>query len=143
MSEQLSADELRGLMGVVRHRMSGEAANVASSAKRLTDWRFYMHEFTGPVLAAASVVGFLLVPKKQKPLADFDQLQKVAEKKGWIVDPSTVAGKPKPTLLESGLSLAGNMALRAGLAYASSQAGRFFGRTAADQPTGEPHHDRR
>ena len=137
MSEQLSADEIRRLMEVVRHRMSGEAANVATSAKRLADWRFYLHEFTGPVLAAAGLVGFMLVPKKQKPIADLDQLQQVAEKKGWIVDPSTVAPTRKPGLLETGMNLAGNMLLRAGIAFAGQQVGKVFGHQMADQTSQE------
>jgi hypothetical protein len=139
VSEQLSAEEIRRLMDVVRHRMSGEAANVAVSAKRLADWRFYLHEFTGPVLAAAGVVGFLLVPKKQKPIADMDQLQAVAEKKGWIIDPSTVQPTRKPSLLDTGLTLAGNMLLRAGIAFAGQQVGKVFGHQMADQTTEEHH----
>jgi hypothetical protein len=137
VAEQLSAEEIRRLMDVVRHRMTGEAANVASSAKRLTDWRFYLHEFTGPILASASLVGFLLVPKKQHPIADIDQLQRVAEKKGWIVDPSTIQAKRKPSLMESGMTLAGNMLLRAGIAFAGQQVGKVFGQQAADQTTTE------
>jgi hypothetical protein len=138
--EQLSADDIRRLMDVVRHRMTGEAANVASSAKRLADWRFYLHEFTGPVLAAAGLVGFLLVPKKQQPIADMEQLQRVAEKKGWIVDPTTVAPTRKPSLFESGLNLAGNMLLRAGIAFAGQQVGKVFGHQVADQTTTQEVH---
>jgi len=118
--------------------MSGQAANVASSAQRLADWRFYMHEFTAPVLAAAGVVGFLLVPKKQQPVAHLDELQKVAEKKGWIVDPATVVPDRKPSLLQSGMSLAGTMLLRAGVAYAGQHVGRFFSQQTANQTAGEP-----
>jgi len=139
VAEQLSADEIRGLMNVVRHRMSGEAANVASSAKRLADWRFYLHEFTGPVLAVAGVVGFLLVPKKQRPIADLEQLQRVAEKKGWIVDPATVSPTRKPSLFESGINLAGNMLLRAGIAFAGQQVGKVFGHEMAETTTQEQH----
>ncbi len=139
MSEQLSAEELRGLMQVVRHRMTGEAAVVAKSAKRLADWRFYMHEFTGPMLAAAGLAGFLLVPKKQQPLADLDALQRVAERKGWIVDPATVTPVRKPTLMESGINLAGNMLLRAGLAFAGQQVGKVLGGQVADHTTQEQH----
>jgi len=139
VSEQLSADELRRLMDVVRHRMTGEAANVASSAKRLSDWRFYMHEFTGPVLTAAGLFGFLLVPKKQKPLADIEQLQKVAEKKGWIVDPSTVTSARKPSVLESSMNVAGSMLLKAGIAFAGRQVGRMLDQQSAAQTAGEPH----
>lgn len=139
MSEQLSARELRQLMDVVRHRMSGEAANVATSAKRLTDWRFYIHEFTGPLLATAGLVGFLLVPKKQKPIADLEALQRVAEKKGWIVDPSAVSPMRKPSLLETGMNLAGNMLLRAGIAFAGQQVGKVFGHEMADQTSQEQH----
>jgi len=135
VAEQLSADELRRLMDVVRHRMSGEASNVASSAKQLADWRFYLHHFTGPVLATAGLVGFLLVPKKQRPVADLEKLQQIAEKKGWIVDPSTVAPTRKPSLFESGMTLAGNMLLRAGIAFAGQQVGKVFGQQAADQTT--------
>jgi len=139
VSEQLSAEELRRLMDVVRHRMSGEAANVASSAKRLADWRFYLHEFTGPVLTAAGIIGFLLVPKKQKPIADLEQLQRVAEKKGWIVDPATVTQTRKPSLVETGINLAGNMLLRAGIAFAGQQVGKVFGHEMADQTSAEHH----
>jgi len=139
VSEQLTADELRGLMNVVRHRMTGEAAKVVSSAKRLTDWRFYMHEFTGPLLTAAGLVGFLLVPKKQKPLADLEQLQKVAEKKGWIVDPSTVTSPRKPGLVESSFNLASSMLLKAGIAFAAQQVSRMFGPQTAVQTAGEPY----
>jgi len=120
--------------------MSGEASNVASSAKQLADWRFYLHHFTGPVLATAGLVGFLLVPKKQRPVADLEKLQQIAEKKGWIVDPSTVAPTRKPSLFESGMTLAGNMLLRAGIAFAGQQVGKVFGQTAADQTTTQELH---
>jgi hypothetical protein len=139
VAEQLSAEEIRRLMDVVRHRMTGEAANVASSAKRLADWRYYMHQFTGPILAGAGLVGFLLVPKKQKPIADFEQLQRVTEKKGWIVDPSTVAPTRKPGLFETGMNLAGNMLLRAGIAFAGQQMGKMFGHQAAEQTPSEEY----
>jgi len=140
VSEQLSADELRRLMDVVRHRMTGEAAGVAKNAKRLADWRFYLHEFTGPVLTAAGLVGFMLVPKKQKPIADPEQLQRIAEKKGWIVDPANVAATTrKPGLLETGMNLAGNMLLRAGIAFAGQQVGKVFGHQMADQTSQESH----
>jgi hypothetical protein len=140
VAEQLTAEEIRRLMDVVRHRMNGEAANVASSAKRLADWRFYMHEFTGPLLTAAGLVGFLLVPKKQRPIADMDQLQRVAEKKGWIVDPSTIQPTRKPSLVETGMTLAGNMLLRAGIAFAGQQVGKVFGQQAAEQTRPEEYH---
>jgi hypothetical protein len=133
VSEQLSADELRQLMSVVRHRLTGEAANVATSAKRLADWRFYLQQYTGPVLAATAFAGFMLVPKKERPIADMDSLQKVAEKKGWIVDPSTIQPTRKPGLVESAMNLAGNMLLRAGIAYAGQQVGKVFGHEMADQ----------
>jgi len=137
VSEQLSAEELRRLMDVVRHRMTGEAANVATNAKRLADWRFYLHEFTGPMLATAGLVGFLLVPKKQKPVADLEHLQKIAEKKGWIVDPSAVAPAQKPSLVASGINLAGNMLLRAGIAYAGQHIGKVFGQQPAEHMSQE------
>ena len=139
MSEPLSAEELRRLMDVVRHRMSGEAANVATSAKRLADWRFYLHEFTGPMLATAGLVGFLLVPKKAKPVADMEKLQELAEKKGWIVDPASVQAVRKPGLFDSAISLGGNMLLRAGIAFAGQQVGKVFGHQMAEQTSQETH----
>lgn len=139
MSEQLSADELRRLMDVVRHRMRGEAANVATSAKKLTDWRFYIHEFTGPILATVGLMGFLLVPKKIKPIADLAMLEQLAEKKGWVVDREKVVSARKPGLMDSAVSIVSNMLMRAGIAFAGQQVGKVLGHQMSDAVPQETH----
>ena len=139
MSEQLSAEDLRRLMDVVRHRMRGEAANVATSAKKLADWRFYLHEFTGPVLAAVGFAGFLLVPKKAKPIADLATLEQLAEKKGWVVDREKVVSARKPGMMDAAVSAASNMVLRAGIAFAGQQVGKILGQRVPDPATQENH----
>jgi hypothetical protein len=127
VSEQLSAEDLRRLMDVVRHRMTGEAAKVAGDARKLTDWKFYLHEFTGPMLAGASLLGFLLVPKKSKPIADMATLEELAQKKGWVVDSVKATTPAKAGLFGSVASLAGGMLLKAGVNYAGQRLSQVLG----------------
>jgi len=127
MSEQLSAEELRRLMDVIRHRMTGEVAKVADNARQLADWRFYLHEFTGPVLAATALAGFLVVPKKSKPVADLPTLETLAQEKGWVVDREKAAGIERPGLVSAAAAMAGSLLLKAGLNYAAQNVGRILG----------------
>ncbi|MBX3443937.1 MAG: hypothetical protein KF774_16130 [Planctomyces sp.] len=128
----LSADELCGLMNVVRRRMACEAAGVARGARQLTDWRYYFRSFPGPILAGAAFLGFLAVPRRLEIMSpDVATLEELAKKNRLVVE-TKPASAAKPGFLDSMVTMAGNVLLRAGLAYARQQAGRLFGNQAAE-----------
>jgi hypothetical protein len=125
-SDSLTADDIRRQMYVVRHRMSHEAAGVADGARQLTDWRFYVQNFTGPILAACAVLGYALVPaKKGEP----DSLRR--DRADSREEHSSAQAASRPAAAKAGfantlLTSAGNLVLRAALAYAGQQVAQAF-----------------
>lgn len=135
--ERLNADEVRKRMREIRQRMSGEATQVADDAKLLTDWRFYVRQFPGAVLATCACVGYLIVPPRRKTFTpDEKTLRKLAAENKLVF-----RGGPsqKPGLTDSLLALAGNAAARAALAYARQHVGKAFQDRSHGTPMEEAH----
>lgn len=122
-----NAAALLAEMRAVRERIEADAARVSVAADRATDWTTYVKAAPLACAAGAAVAGYLLVPARRaapKP---------VPARRGSQRSPAATAGKPVrgrgPWM--GAMTVLGNVAVRAGTAYLSQQAGKAFGSAAA------------
>ena len=116
-------------MAAVRGRIEADAARVADAAGRATDWTVYVKAAPLACAAGAAVAGYLIVPARRR------KKKVVVTDRGKSGDLAPAARGPLPGVL----TVLGNVALRAGTAYVSQQAGKAFGTAAATSgPAAEP-----
>ena len=111
----------------MRTRVEAGAGRVADAAGRATDWTVYVKAAPLACAAGAAAAGYLLVPpRRRKPTV-------MKARGGSPAAPSPVAKPVRGRGPWMGaLSVLGNVAVRAGTAYLSQQAGKQFGQSAAD-----------
>lgn len=127
-----SADEIRQQMQLARQRVRAEVDEVVDGARQFADWRYYPRRFPWATLGAAAILGFATVPRRLEIVSpDVKTLQELARQHKLVVDPKP-SGAQKPGLIDSLLTMTGNLLLRAGIAYAGQQVGKLFGDTAAE-----------
>ena len=139
MKDSSDADRICREMEQLRGELKEEYGAIVRGARVLADWHYYVQTFPWACLGAAAAVGYLAVPRRLEIMSpDADTLAKLAKSNRLVV-------KQKPEVHErsgiagSLLTLAANAAIRAGLAYAGQQSGKFFGRQAAENSAGEVH----
>lgn len=128
-----TADAIRDELQRVRRRLLSEANAVAGGARELADWRYYVRRFPWGAVCAAGALGYLAVPRRLQVMSpDVKTLEQLAKRNHLVVE-TKPASAQKSTLADSLLTMAGNVLLRAGVAYVGQQMGRWF-----EQPTGAP-----
>ncbi len=140
------ADELQRRMAHVRDDLERNSARLIENAQTLADWRYYVRQYPWLTLAAAGAIGFLLVPKRTKPVAsaeaNAEALVQLAREQGLVLQPPKAAASNG--LLGGLASSVAKSLLRAGTVFVGQQvgqilAGRFAARAqdaaaASDQP---------
>lgn len=127
----LEADEIRQRMQSVRQQMAVQAAGVATRARELTDWKFYVQRYRWPTMIACAAVGYMLVPRKLQILSpDIKTLEKLARNQRLVVEPNSVA-QEKRGMFDTLLSLGAGMLVKAGIAYAGQRMNQVFASTSA------------
>ncbi len=120
-------DEIRRQMHSIRQQLPQEMDGIVVGARQLVDWKHYVRRFPWGSLAAAAAAGYLSVPRRvevQRP--DPETLAKLAKQQRLVVEPRSRV-EEKPGLLESAVNFAGNMLLRAGMAYVGQRIGGIVG----------------
>lgn len=119
-------DELRFRMREIRSKLPQDVDDIVTGAKELTDWKHYVRAFPWGSLAGALAVGYFAVPRKLEVVRpDAATLEQLAKRQRLVIEPTGRVEK-RPGLIESAMSAAGLMILRAGLAYAGQRAGVMF-----------------
>lgn len=137
MDRSPSADAVRERMDDIRRSLKPEVDQIVTRARELTDWRYYVRSHPWGTLATAVALGYLAVPRRVEQIRpDVETLESLAKRNKLVVEPESHVQKP-PGFAESLVHLAGGMLLRAGLAYAGQQVGRFIGTHAAQSPLSE------
>lgn len=132
-SPQRTPDDIQRQMSAIRTHLGGEVDGIVSNAQHLADWKHYVRAFPWASLGVAAAVGYFAVPRKLQIVSpDKETLAQLAKENRLVVEHSP-KGTEKPGIVGSLVNLAGNMALRAGIAYAGQQAGKIFGHEAAEQ----------
>ena len=130
-----AADAVLARMAAVRAAVAADGRVVADSAGELADWKQYVRAAPLACTGAAALVGYLVVPSRSRVVKpDEAQMKRLAEQARLQVKGKGTVKSRKPGGLTMGLLTAlGNVALRAGTAYVSQQAGKAVGKEAARQ----------
>jgi hypothetical protein len=134
---QISAEEIRAELARTRGRLLDEAIAVRGGARELADWRYYVRRFPWAALSVAGALGYLAVPRRLEIMSpDAKTLETLARKNHLVVESKPQAAQ-KTNLVDTMLTMTGNVLLRAGTAYLGQKIGKLFGETAADKPPRE------
>lgn len=134
----LTADEIQRRMAELRRSMSDDVERVRESSGTLFDWRYYVKRYPWPMMAAATAIGFLVVPRRVEAVQpDPEELAKLARENRIVIKENAEA-KPQKGLGTVALGLLANALVRAGTAYVGQKAGKFFGGETTDA-NGRPH----
>lgn len=134
-----NADELRREMRQIRRELGQDVEGIVENAGRLVDWRYYMRTYPWAAVGLAAVAGYALVPQRAAVVtADAKSLSKLA-KNNQVMIHSQPQATTRPSLADTAMSLAGNMLLRATLAYAGQQIGKLMGESAAEATEENAH----
>jgi len=124
VSDDPSIDLIRQRMARIRMRAQFKAERLGDETRQFLDWKHYIRLFPWSTLAAAAVVGYIMVPRRaslSRPTAN--ALMEMAKANQQAVTAAPPAPPPpKRTGLFDGLiGLAGNALLKAGLTFATQQ----------------------
>ncbi|MCA9110738.1 MAG: hypothetical protein KDA52_12365 [Planctomycetaceae bacterium] len=125
-----NADEIRRRMDIIRSNLGGDVHGIVSNAQQLVDWRHYVRAFPWGSLGVALSLGYFAVPRRLEITSpDAETLEKLARNNRLVVNHKP-RGEERSGLVMSAASLAGNILLRAALAYAGQQVGKLVGEQA-------------
>jgi hypothetical protein len=126
-----TADEIRAELRRTRGRLACDVSVVADDARQLTDWRYYVRRFPWAVIGAAGALGYLAVPRRVEVRSpDVKTLEKLAKRNQLVVETKPQAAQ-RAGLMDTLLTMTGNVLLRAAVAYAGQHMGKLFGEQAA------------
>ena len=66
MDQDHQAEEIRRAMAEVRRDVDANTAEVFNRAREMADWRYHVRKYPKLSLAAAAVIGYLVVPAKRR-----------------------------------------------------------------------------
>jgi hypothetical protein len=123
----LDAQQIREEMVRVRSELHDDVGEVVASAKALTDWRQYVRSYPWICLSAAAVAAYVIVPARSKPKPAKSEPLSGSKKatKEAAVESGVKAGATAG-ILGSLVSMAGTMALRGAMNFASRKATDFI-----------------
>lgn len=125
------ACRIRDRMGRIRSQMDREVKGIKKGANNLMNLKYQMRSHPWVGVGVATVLGFLVVPKKKRQpelQLDDQEIQKLVERGGIKVQAHQ---KHEKSMVCSATTLVANAALRAALAYAGQKFGKVSGKTAA------------
>lgn len=116
--QPLTVEEIRSQMRAIRRDLRENVKEIVVGASQIFDWKSYVRSFPWASVAAAAVLGYLLVPRrKESPPAlveTRDSLDNLArEVKAAVAPPPP----PSFNLVGMLLPLLGSMAMRLGTTY--------------------------
>ena len=126
-----SADQIQQRMRQLRNDLADEVAHFASSARTMTDWRYYVKAYPWVCLGVAAAAGYLIVPRRIEMVSpDAETLLQLAERNKLVVK-----SDPKPDV-RGGLAgpvfnFIANAAVRGVIAYLGQKAGKAGGKSAS------------
>lgn len=92
--QKQTADEIRRRMFQIRGELSDDVSGVMANARRLMNWRYYLKSFPKSSLAAATLLGYLAIPKRTQIVApDADALEKLSKKHELVVEQKPKASR--------------------------------------------------
>jgi hypothetical protein len=116
-------DELLSRMEAIRGRLDDDARAAQQSLHEMTDWRNVVRRHPLATMAAAAVVGYILVPKRvTQPQLTAEQIKQLSRAKTVIV---TQEASAKPGLLGTFAAIAGAALTRAATSFITEKVSHF------------------
>lgn len=136
MPDDPSIDLIRQRMARIRMRAQYKAERLGDETRQFLDWKHYIRLFPWSTLAAAAVVGYIMVPRRaslSRPTAN--ALLEMAKETQQAV--KAVQQPPPPAPKKSGMfdgliGIAGNALLKAGLTFATQQVTKMVAQSLND-----------
>lgn len=123
-SDQSAGDEILVRMHGIRRNIRADVNKVVENTTQMFDWKTYVKSFPWTSIAIAATIGYLLVPRRMQVVA-YDK----ATLENYLKTHELTAAPPAPpppppakNLVSEMFKIAGTVALRVGMAYAT-QAG--------------------
>lgn len=122
MPDDPSIDLIRQRMARIRMRAQFKAERLGDETRQFLDWKHYIRLFPWSSLAAAVVVGYILVPRRASMTRSTANALSEMAKNNQEAVKIVQAPPPRRSGMFDGLvSLAGNALLKAGLTFATQQ----------------------
>jgi len=117
-SQPLTVEEIRSQMRTIRRDLRDNVKEIVVGASQIFDWKSYVRSFPWTFVAAAAILGYLLVPRRKQPPVELVETKESIEQLAEQIK-SRVAPKPAPSQSVAALVLPilGGIAMRAGTAY--------------------------
>ncbi|MEZ6113913.1 MAG: hypothetical protein R3C99_23315 [Pirellulaceae bacterium] len=132
MSTTTEVRDVRQQMENIRRGLPDEVDGIVDTARLLVDWRHYVRSAPWPTLGAVAFAGYMAVPRRLEVSSpDVKTLEKLARKNELVVTQRPEA-TTRPSVIDTFVSLTGNMLMRAALAYVGQQVGKFVGQQASE-----------
>lgn len=125
MDEPVSAESIQQEMQEVRGHLDNDVGRLLENARLMVDWRRQVKKYPWLVLGAAIALGFLVIPRRHKPLRfDADALAELARQNRLIVHVNG-KGQERAGIGATLASLALAAATRGATAWVSRQVGQL------------------
>lgn len=138
MAETDDADEIRRQMEQIRCDLSQSVETLVESAREMTDWRYYVRQYPWAGVAAAAVVGYVIVPQRMPAYtSDTAAMERLMKRHRLMVAEPVKKGG----LAGAVFGMISSLAMRGLMAYVGQQASRMFNPQEGDGSTEpEPAH---
>ena len=143
-SHENNVDAIRQRMDLLRRSLQDDVADVATSVRTKSDWRYYVQTYPWLTAAAATTVGYLLVPGREKRVEQVvpkaDALEEIAKQEKLVLTPEPEATQPKG-VAASLMAFALAATSRAAMGYLSNKLGAVMERATNPESSQDPQPD--
>ena len=127
MPTEHNPEEIRQRMNALRGSLDLDVEQVATSVRAKTDWRYYVRNYPWLTIAAATAVGYLVVPRRvervEKIISDPDTLARLAKQEKLVVSKKARAQAGSDSIMSKLLAVALAAGSRAAIGYVSGKLG--------------------
>ena len=118
-SNELTAEQIRERMREIRRDLRADVKGIVVHASHMFDWKSYVRSFPWGSLAAAAIVGYLIVPRRTKVVQpDAETLEALVREQQKFVTPPTPP-PPQRSMIGALMPVVGGMVARMAIDYAT------------------------
>ncbi len=130
MAPELDPDEIRQRMRALRNSLDFDVERITSSVRAKTDWRYIVRSHPWLTLAAATAVGYLVVPRRvEKRVPDADTLTQLAKEGKLVFAPQGISRPQRDSWMSKLFAVALAVGSRAAVTYATNMLSQTFEKT--------------
>lgn len=130
MAPEIDPDEIQQRMKALRSSLDFDVERVASSVRAKTDWRYIVRSHPWLTLAAATAVGYLVVPRRvEKMVPDADTLTQLAKEGKLVLAPQGISRSQGDSWMSKLFAVALAVGSRAAVTYATNMLSQSFEKT--------------